>query len=107
MESRWMFEAPPAWAGDQNAAYKGTLEFTIGALAGDLSTPSKAHNFIELECGTCDVNAGVLLAFPVSAAKRFDGSTTTFSIPLDETAGWRKDLCGNQPVRRVHLTILH
>ena len=89
--SRWMFEAPPAWAGDQNAAYKGTLEFTIGALAGDLSAPSKAHNFIELECATCDVNAGVLLAFPVSAAKKFDGSTTTFSIPLDETAGWRKD----------------
>ena len=72
-----------------------------------MSVPSKAHNFIELECATCDVNAGVLLAFPVSAAKRFDGSTTTFSIPLDETAGWRKDLCGNQPVRRVHLTILH
>ena len=39
----------------------------------------------------------------VDAAKRFDGSTTTFSIPLDETAGWRKDLCGNQPVRRGHL----
>lgn len=89
--SRWMFQAPPQWSGDQNAAYKGTLEFSLGSLAGDLTVPSKAHNFIELECATCNTNDGVTLAFPVSAAKKFDGSTTTFAIPLLETAGWRKD----------------
>ncbi len=79
------------YSGNQGAAYKGSLEFTLGALAGDLSTPSAAHNLVELECATCATNAGVTLAFPLANASAFDGSTTKFSISLDETAGWLKD----------------
>lgn len=89
--SRWMFSAPSAFSGPQGAAYGGTLEFTLGALAGDLSTPSTAHNLVELECATCDASAGITLAFPVASAAAFDGSTTKFALSLSETAGWIKD----------------
>ena len=89
--SRWMFQSPPAFAGNQGAAYKGTLDFTLGALAGDLSKPSAAHNLVEIECAYCDVNEGITLAFPVWNATTFDGTTTSYSISLDETAGWIKD----------------
>ena len=33
--SRWMFQSPPAYSGNQGASYKGSLEFTLGALAGE------------------------------------------------------------------------
>lgn len=92
--SRFMFAAPPAYAGNQNAAYQGTLEFTLAALAGDVKAAPKGrnHNLVELECATCDVNRGTTLAFPLAAVKSdFDGSTTTFKLPLDETLGWLKD----------------
>ena len=50
-----------------------------------------AHNLVELECAYCAVNEGITLAFPAYNATTFDGSTTTFSISLDEAAGWIKD----------------
>ena len=89
--SRWMFQSPPAYSGNQGASYKGSLEFTLGALAGDLTRPSMAHNLVEIECAYCDVNEGITLAFPVWNATAFDGATTSYSISLDEAAGWIKD----------------
>lgn len=91
--SRWMFSSPAAFAGNQNAAYGGSLDFTLGALAGDLATadPYAHHNLVEIECATCDTNAGVTVAFPLWEAPTFDGSATAFSVPLAEGAGWIKD----------------
>ena len=86
-----MFQSPLAYSGNQGASYKGSLEFTLGALAGDLAVPSMAHNLVEIECAYCDVNEGITLAFPVWNATTFDGATTSYSISLDEAAGWIKD----------------
>ncbi|KAH8069965.1 hypothetical protein JL721_5507 [Aureococcus anophagefferens] len=69
--SRWMFQSPSAYSGNQGASYKGSLEFTLGALAGDLTVPSIAHNLVEIECAYCDVNEGVTLAFPIWNATAF------------------------------------
>ncbi|KAH8051693.1 hypothetical protein JL720_15078 [Aureococcus anophagefferens] len=78
--SRWMFQSPPAYSGNQGASYKGSLEFTLGALAGDLTVPSMAHNLVEIECAYCDVNEGITLA-PMWNATAFDGATTRTPSP--------------------------
>ncbi|KAH8061763.1 hypothetical protein JL722_3717 [Aureococcus anophagefferens] len=70
-----MFQSPAAYSGNQGASYKGSLEFTLGALAGDLTRPSMAHNLVEIECAYCDVNEGITLAFPCEMIEVLSGIT--------------------------------
>ena len=92
--TRWYFSAPPSYLGNQAVAYGGALEFALAAFSGEFDAASRnagAH-LVELECAACDSNRGLTVAFPVSElAKPFDGAPTAFSLPLLETAGWKKD----------------
>lgn len=93
--SRFAFEAPAEYHGNQNAAYDGSLTFTLAALAGDLTRGAdvdRNFNLVELVCATCKTNAEVTLVFPLAATNvSFTGAATTFTIPLKETAGWLID----------------
>merc|ERR1719502_1908185 len=76
------------------AAYGGTLEFALAAFSGefDAASANTGAHLVELECATCDANAGITIVYPVAAlATPFDGAPTRFSLPLLETAGWVKD----------------
>ena len=91
----WYFQAPQPPLMNLNVAYKGYLRFDLSALAGDFShlNPSST-NLVELECSKCaGPNAlGLTVGFPISALSfPFNGSTTTFTLSLDETFGWLKD----------------
>ncbi|CAK4555192.1 unnamed protein product [Aphanomyces euteiches] len=89
----WYFTAPPKFLGNQWSTYGGTLQFTLSASEGDfsnLNTPSTAPLVI-LDCATCNLNAGVRLAWPQALSPAFSGATQSFTIPLTETAGWVTD----------------
>lgn len=92
-QSRWSFSAPAAFLGHQGVAYGGALSFSLSSFSGDFS-PEKAApglHLVEMECATCEKNAGVTLAFPASAAAAFTGTTAAYRVPLTETGGWLKD----------------
>lgn len=92
--TRWYFAAPAAFLGNRGIAYGGALEFALAAFAGEFGAADRnagAH-IVELECATCDTNAGVTLAFPLAAtAGGFNGAPTAFSLALTETSGWLQD----------------
>lgn len=88
--SRWMFEAPLSFLGDKGAAYGGSLEFTLAALAGDFANQrTDRHNLVELEGA-----GGMRLSFPMSSNSSStlfeNASFHRFSIPLEE-ARWMRD----------------
>ncbi|RQM24847.1 hypothetical protein B5M09_006064 [Aphanomyces astaci] len=92
----WYFTAPSKFLGNQWATYGGTLTFTLSASEGDFSSSSNLNTpattpLVILECATCNLNAGVRLAWPQTLSPAFTGPAQTFSIPLSETAGWVTD----------------
>ncbi|RHY56623.1 hypothetical protein DYB30_003615 [Aphanomyces astaci] len=92
----WYFTAPSKFLGNQWATYGGTLTFTLSASEGDFSSSSNLNTpattpLVILDCATCNLNAGVRLAWPQTLSPAFTGPAQTFSIPLSETAGWVTD----------------
>jgi len=109
----WYFEAPEKFTGHHGIAYGGTLEFTMASFQGDFSSPDMFNlgregrsgaTLVEIHCATCNVNRGVTVAFPLSAAREyrqggtqggtdvaFTGETTSFALPLKEDEGWLQD----------------
>lgn len=95
-QSLWYFEAPPQYLGNWGIAYKGSLQFTLGAFSGNFSqTNGYQTSFVEIECALCDgpVEKGIKLKFPISALSSgpFSGSPTQYVLSLDESQGWLKD----------------
>jgi len=96
--SLWYFNAPAKFMGHHGIAYGGALEFLLSSFHGDFR-PEKLNqgldrsglHLVEIHCAECNTNRGVTIAFPVSAATPFTGSTTSYSISLVESAGWIKD----------------
>ncbi|KAF0700346.1 Aste57867_9159 [Aphanomyces stellatus] len=90
----WYFAAPTKFLNNQWATYGGALTFTLSASEGDFSLPNAVANapLVILDCATCNLNAGVRLAWPQAASTPlFTGAVQTFTIPLVETAGWLQD----------------
>ncbi|RHY92322.1 hypothetical protein DYB37_000340 [Aphanomyces astaci] len=92
----WYFTAPSKFLGNQWATYGGMLTFTLSASEGDFSSSSNLNTpattpLVILDCATCNLNAGVRLAWPQTLSPAFTGPAQTFSIPLSETAGWVTD----------------
>jgi hypothetical protein len=92
---RWYFVAPAKFLGNQWAAYGGSLEFVLSSAEGSFD-PANLNlngrgNLVTIECATCNFNAGVTLAMPLSKTFSYDGTTTQFRLPLNELAGWIKD----------------
>ncbi|RHY86577.1 hypothetical protein DYB31_015865, partial [Aphanomyces astaci] len=88
----WYFTAPSKFLGNQWSTYGGTLTFTLSASEGDFSSSSNLNTpattpLVILDCATCNLNAGVRLAWPQTLSPAFTGPAQTFSIPLSETAG--------------------
>ncbi|KAJ0394306.1 hypothetical protein P43SY_004189 [Pythium insidiosum] len=93
--TRWYFNAPAKFLGNQWAAYGGSLDFVLSSAEGSFD-PSNLNldgrgNLVLLECSTCNQNAGITLAMPLGATFSYDGTTTQFRLPLNERAGWLKD----------------
>ncbi|GMF21549.1 unnamed protein product [Phytophthora fragariaefolia] len=91
----WYFTAPPKFLGNQWAAYGGSLDFVLSSAEGsfdasNLNLAGSGH-LVELECATCAQFSGITLAMPLSPVFSYDGTTTQFSLPLNELAGWVKD----------------
>jgi len=96
--SIWFFVAPAKFHGHHGIAYGGALEFLLSSFHGDFRTEKlnrgldrSGLHLVEIHCAECNTNRGVTIAFPLSAATPFTGSTTHYSIPLIESAGWIKD----------------
>jgi len=96
-KSKWYYEAPSRYLGNQGIAYGGYLKFTMGSFSGDMSNQNRAEStdLVLLECNECTgpVSTGITLGFRISnyTASSFDGSPMTFTVPLVEGAGWVKD----------------
>lgn len=100
----WYYSAPSKFLGDMAASYKGTLKFTLSSSSGDFSSGNlnARKDLVVLECATCitdSSNRAVKIYYNALKAGdaatmtpqwSFDGSTTDFSVPLDETK-WRLD----------------
>nr|AIG56431.1 secreted protein [Achlya hypogyna] len=89
----WYFSAPPKFLGNQWYAYGGSLDFILAASEGDftaVNAPASAPLVI-LDCATCNLNAGVRLAWAQANSPTFTGVTTAYSVPLLETSGWLMD----------------
>ncbi|ETW00654.1 hypothetical protein H310_07221 [Aphanomyces invadans] len=91
----WYFTAPSKFLGNQWSTYGGTLTFTLSASEGDFAASNRntpaSTPLVILDCATCNLNAGVRLAWPQTLSPTFTGSAQTFTIPLSETAGWITD----------------
>ena len=91
----WYFELPPKFHGWQGIMYGGRIEFVLSSFGGDFSEgfrnqPDKL-NLVEITCAKCSINKGETIGFPLHATDRFDGRTTTFTLPLTELSGWVRD----------------
>uniref|UniRef100_A0A7S3K4L5 Laminin IV type A domain-containing protein n=1 Tax=Aureoumbra lagunensis TaxID=44058 RepID=A0A7S3K4L5_9STRA len=84
--SRFLFSAPSKFLHRQAAAYGGTLEFALIALAGEIFSKNSAsrHNLVEIQ-GT----NGITLTFPLWNVSQ--STNGIFSIPLNENSGWIQD----------------
>lgn len=91
----WYFSAPAKFLANQWAAYGGTLDFVLSSAEGSFDQANLnllgRGNLVLLECATCNLNAGITLAMPLSLVFTYDGTTTQFRLPLNELAGWQKD----------------
>lgn len=91
----WYFSAPDKFLGNQWAAYGGSLDFVLSSAEGSFDQANLnllgRGNLALLECTTCNLNAGITLAMPLSLTFSYDGTTTQFRLPLSELAGWLKD----------------
>ena len=95
----WKFVLPGKYAGWHGAWYGGTFEFALSSFSGDYSGANdhwtddayRPLNLVEIYCESCDLFKGATVAFPVSGAPKFDGTTTSYSLTMTETAGWMKD----------------
>jgi len=99
-QSLWYFKAPSKFLGHHGISYRGKLQFTLSSFQGDYSSDrlntgalvAGGLHLVYLECGKCNLNKGVRLAFPLSATKSgFSGTATMFDIELSETGGWLED----------------
>ncbi|CAM9299509.1 unnamed protein product [Ascophyllum nodosum] len=95
-DTLWWFKAGTAFSGNLGIAYDGTLEFSLGAFSGTFSEENlngEALRIVELYCSTCQRNAGMTLAFPLSTAGGFAGGSAgvSYALPLSESKGWVKD----------------
>jgi len=91
--SRWAFAAPASFLGNQAGAYGGAMELVLGSSAGDFSLPARASadaRIVTLSCASCDVGAGIRLAFFANASVPLDGKTRRIRVPL-VPGSWRKD----------------
>jgi hypothetical protein len=99
-QALWYFKAPSKFLGHHGISYGGRLQFTLSSFQGDYS-PERLNtgaplggglHLVYLECGKCNLNKGVRLAFPMSATESgFSGTATMFDIALTETSGWLED----------------
>lgn len=91
----WYFSAPTKFLGNQWAAYGGSLDFVLSSAEGSFEATNLnlmgRGKLVVLECKTCNQNAGITLAMPLSYIFTYDGTTTQFQLPLNERAGWLKD----------------
>jgi len=91
----WYFELPKKFYGWQGILYGGKMEFDLSSFGGDFSPerqnkPGKL-NLVEIRCAKCSLNHGETYGFPLQATEGFSGETTSFSLRLNESAGWLKD----------------
>lgn len=111
-KSLWYFSAPSKFLGFQAHAYKGTLEFSMGAFTGDFS-PNRMNSDLDLvvlECETCALNRGMRFVMKLSASA-FTGSPKKFSLQLSEDK-WLKDpkntlLAWSKPTACEFVEMLH
>jgi hypothetical protein len=71
------------------------MEFDLSSFGGDFSPerqnkPGKL-NLVEIRCAKCSLNHGETYGFPLQTTEGFSGKTTSFSLRLNESAGWLKD----------------
>ena len=91
----WRFKLPEKFTGWHGIVYGGSFEFSLSSFSGDFS-PDKLHkrvvmNLVEISCSRCAFNKGITIGFPLDALPEgFSGVTSSFSLPLNETAGWLK-----------------
>ncbi len=94
-EDVWYFQLPPKFTGWHAVAYGGRFEFDMSSFGGDFSSKRQNYpgklNLVEIYCAKCNLNHGERFGFPLAATEGFDGETTSFSLPLHESAGWLKD----------------
>jgi len=96
--SLWYFDAPAKFLGHHGIAYVGAFQFLLSSFQGDFRNEKlnqgidrSGLHLVEVHCAECNTNRGETIAFPLSSATPFTGSTTSYSIPLLESAGWIKD----------------
>ncbi|KAF1332411.1 Laminin b type iv, partial [Globisporangium splendens] len=111
----WYFSAPSKFLGNQWSAYGGSLDFVLSSAEGSFDKENLnlfgRGNLVILECSTCDRNAGITYAMPLSPVFSYDGTTTQFRLPLNELAGWVKDpkniiLPWSQPTQCEFVSVL-
>ncbi len=91
--TRFYFEAPSKFLGNQVGAYGGSLHLTLGSSAGDFSAATRNPDakVVVLECDTCDSGRGIRLArFAAQGGVPADGSDARISFALAPRE-WRKD----------------
>ena len=90
----WHFVAPEKFSGWWGIAYDGYLEFDFASFTGNFSSAELNFdgdvNIVEISCNECRHFRGITLGYPLMSANGFDGSVTSFSLPLNEKSGWLK-----------------
>ncbi|MGB0384154.1 MAG: Ig-like domain-containing protein [Ardenticatenaceae bacterium] len=92
----WYWQAPAKFLGDLSSAYKGKLSFDL--------RQSKTSDQFDLE-DIILVGGGLTLVYdtPVNPGTTW----TSYTVPLDETAGWKKDtLNGSAATQAEMLAVL-
>ena len=95
----WRFVLPEKYTGWYGSWYGGSFEFTLSSQSGDYSgvndhwVDDKFHplNLVQIYCASCDSFQGVTIAYPLSNVRKFDGSTTNYSLTMLESSGWKQD----------------
>jgi len=92
----WRFSLPDKFTGWHGIIYGGgSLDFSLSSFSGDFSSEKLNKggnlNLVEISCSRCAFNKGITIGFPLKALPNgFSGTTSSFSLPLNETAGWLK-----------------
>ena len=97
----WVFTSPRPYGVGQvfNAAYGGSLSFTISSFSGDFSDKSKHDTngrehllpLVTLRCPECRHGAGTTVVFPLSKSPYDGKGSLKVELPLTEKGGWLID----------------